>query len=64
MKLIQVNSYQETHLPREANSQYSNALAAREQHKFLEERAAEYNGNLNLDSELDWIDSPVGNEIW
>ena len=33
-------------------------------HKTLEERAAEYGGNLNLDSELDWRGDPVGNEVW
>ena len=33
-------------------------------HKSLEERAAEYGGNLNLDGELDWRGDPVGNEVW
>ena len=33
-------------------------------HKTLEERAAEYGGNLNLDGELDWRGDPVGNEVW
>lgn len=32
-------------------------------HKTLEERAAEYDGQLNLDSELDWRGTPAGNEI-
>lgn len=32
-------------------------------HKTLEERAAEYGGNLNLDGEYDWGD-PVGREVW
>lgn len=32
-------------------------------HKTLEERAAEYNGNLNLDGEYDW-GKPVGREKW
>lgn len=32
-------------------------------HKTLEERAAEYNGNLMLDGEYDW-GNPVGREIW
>lgn len=32
-------------------------------HKTLEERAAEYDGNLNLDGEYDWGE-PVGKEIW
>lgn len=32
-------------------------------HRTLEERAAEYNGELNLDGEFDWGD-PVGREIW
>ncbi len=33
-------------------------------HKTLEERAAEYNGKLNLDGELDWRGEPVGKEVW
>ncbi len=33
-------------------------------HKTLEERAAEYNGELNLDGELDWKGAPAGNEVW
>lgn len=33
-------------------------------HKTLEERSAEYNGKLNLDSELDWRGEPAGNEVW
>ena len=32
-------------------------------HKTLEERAAEYNGNLGLDGEYDWGER-VGREIW
>ena len=32
-------------------------------HKTLEERAAEYGGELNLDGEYDWGE-PVGREIW
>lgn len=32
-------------------------------HKTLEERAAEFNGELNLDGEYDW-DEPVGREVW
>ena len=32
-------------------------------HRTLEERAAEYGGKLNLDSEYDWGE-PVGREIW
>lgn len=32
-------------------------------HKPLEERAAEYNGQLNLDGEYDW-GTPVGREVW
>lgn len=32
-------------------------------HKTLEERAAEFNGQLNLDGEYDW-DTPVGKEVW
>jgi len=33
------------------------------QHKTLEERAAEYGGELSLDGEYDW-GTPVGREIW
>lgn len=33
-------------------------------HKTLEERAAEYDGRLNLDGELDWRGDPVGKEVW
>lgn len=32
-------------------------------HKTLEERAAEYGGNLGLDGEYDWGE-PVGREVW
>ena len=32
-------------------------------HKTLEERAAEFGGNLNLDGEYDWGE-PVGREVW
>lgn len=32
-------------------------------HKTLEERAAEFNGKLNLDGEYDW-GNPVGREVW
>ena len=32
-------------------------------HKTLEERAAEFGGNLNLDGEFDWGE-PVGREGW
>ncbi len=32
-------------------------------HKTLEERAAEFNGQLNLDGEYDWGE-PVGREVW
>ena len=32
-------------------------------HKTLEERAAIYNGKLNLDGEVDWRGDPAGNEI-
>ena len=34
------------------------------QHKTLEERAAKYNGQLNLDGEMDWRGEPVENEVW
>ena len=32
-------------------------------HKTLEERAAEYDGELNLEGELDWRGDPVGSEV-
>ena len=32
-------------------------------HKTLEERAAEYDGQLLLDGEYDWGE-PVGREVW
>ena len=32
-------------------------------HKTLEERAAEFDGKLMIDSEYDW-DEPVGKEVW
>lgn len=32
-------------------------------HKTLEERAAEYGGQLNLDGEGEWRE-PVGREVW
>ncbi len=32
-------------------------------HKTLEERAAEYDGKLDLDGEFDWGE-PVGREVW
>ena len=32
-------------------------------HKSLEERAAEFDGKLNLDGEYDWGE-PVGREVW
>ena len=32
-------------------------------HKTLEERAAEFGGELNLSGELDWGE-PVGREVW
>ena len=32
-------------------------------HKTLEERAAEFGGELGLDGEYDWGE-PVGTEIW
>ena len=32
-------------------------------HKTLEERSAEFGGNLNLDGEYDWGES-VGKEVW
>ena len=38
-------------------------LAKAFKHKTLEERAAEYEGNLNLDGELDWGE-PLGREVW
>ena len=38
-------------------------LAKTFRHKTLEERAAEYNGQLKLDGEYDWGE-PVGREVW
>ena len=32
-------------------------------HRSLKERAAEFNGNLNLSDEMEW-DEPVGSEVW
>lgn len=32
-------------------------------HKTLEERAAEFNGQLGLDGEYDW-GAPTGREVW
>lgn len=32
-------------------------------HKTLEERAAEFDGRLDLDGEFDW-DLPAGREVW
>ena len=37
-------------------------LAKTFRHKTLEERAAEFGGQLNLDGECDWV-SPVGREV-
>lgn len=34
-----------------------------QRHRNLEERAAEYEGQLNLDGEFDWGE-PVGREVW
>ena len=38
-------------------------LAKTFRHKTLEERAAEYDGQLKLDGEYDWGE-PVGREVW
>lgn len=38
-------------------------LAKSFRHKTLEERAAEFNGELRLDGEYMW-DAPVGREVW
>ena len=38
-------------------------LAKPFRHKTLEERAAEYGGELNLDGEYDW-GTPMGREVW
>ena len=38
-------------------------LAKSIKHKTLEQRAAEFGGNLNLDGEYDWGE-PVGREVW
>ena len=32
-------------------------------HRSLKERAADYGGNLNLSTEIDWGE-PIGNEVW
>ena len=32
-------------------------------HRSLKERAAEYDGKLNLSDEIDWGD-PAGSEVW
>ena len=32
-------------------------------HRSLQERAAEFNGELNLSDEIEW-DEPVGSEVW
>ena len=32
-------------------------------HRSLKERAAEFNGELNLSEEIEW-DEPVGSEVW
>lgn len=34
-----------------------------QRHRTLEERAAEFDGELNLDGEGDWRE-PVGREVW
>ena len=39
------------------------ALVKVSRHKTLEERAAEYDGQLMLDGEYDWGE-PVGREVW
>ena len=38
-------------------------LEKTQRHRTLEERAAEYEGQLNLDGEFDWGE-PVGREVW
>ena len=38
-------------------------LSKHYRHKSLEERAAEFGGDLRLDGEFDWGE-PVGREIW
>lgn len=38
-------------------------LAKSFRHKTLEERAAEFDGKLNLDGEYNWGE-PVGREVW
>ena len=32
-------------------------------HRSLRERAADFDGNLNLSDEIEW-DEPVGSEVW
>lgn len=38
-------------------------LVKKFRHKTIEERAAEFDGNLNLDGEYDWGE-PVGKEVF
>ena len=38
-------------------------LSKQFRHRTLRERAAAYNGNLNLSEEFDWGE-PRGNEVW
>ena len=54
-------------LTNEENSEYDNKIAEINSIdltiKKLEERAAEFNGELMLDGEYDWGE-PVGREVW
>ena len=38
-------------------------LRRKQEHKTLEERAAAFGGELNLDGEYDWGE-PLGREVW
>lgn len=50
-------------MEKEQNMNNENNTDRDHKHKTLEERAAEYNGHLNLDGEYDWGE-PVGREVW
>lgn len=51
-------------VPNKTESRPDDTPATGKRHKSLEDRAAEYNGNLNLDGELNWRSTPGGREIW
>ena len=51
-------------IPNKTESRPDDTPVPGKRHKSLEERAAEYNGNLNLDGELNWRSNPGGRKIW